>query len=71
MGYKKRSYDPVDYASIELTDFWVEEEEPTSELNYAELEEAIYKEDVIPVGENQGSSHKCAQGLILSHICHL
>ncbi|KAG6511416.1 hypothetical protein ZIOFF_029484 [Zingiber officinale] len=37
----KRSYDPVDYESIDKTDFWVVEETPIGELDYDELEEGL------------------------------
>ncbi|KAG6521940.1 hypothetical protein ZIOFF_019074 [Zingiber officinale] len=37
----KRSYDPVDYESIDKTDFWVVEETLIGELDYDELEEEL------------------------------
>ncbi|KAG6480722.1 hypothetical protein ZIOFF_057307 [Zingiber officinale] len=37
----KRSYDPIDYESIDKTDFWVVEETPIGELDYDELEEEL------------------------------
>ncbi|KAG6519025.1 hypothetical protein ZIOFF_022514 [Zingiber officinale] len=37
----KRSYDPVDYESIDKTYFWVVEETPIGELDYDELEEEL------------------------------
>ncbi|XP_071917038.1 uncharacterized protein [Coffea arabica] len=38
---QKRSYDPVDYESIDKTEFWVVEEEQEGELGYEELEEEL------------------------------
>ena len=38
---QKRSYDPVDYESIDKTEFWVVEEEQEGELDYEELEEEL------------------------------
>ncbi|KAG6501995.1 hypothetical protein ZIOFF_041882 [Zingiber officinale] len=37
----KRSYDLVNYESIDKTDFWVVEEMPIGELDYDELEEEL------------------------------
>ncbi|XP_027169431.1 uncharacterized protein LOC113769158 [Coffea eugenioides] len=39
--HRKRSYDPIDYESIDKTEFWVIEEEQDSELNCDELEEKL------------------------------
>ncbi|KAL9861636.1 putative HAT dimerization domain, ribonuclease H-like superfamily [Arabidopsis thaliana] len=41
---RKRSYDPVDYESIDKTEFWVVEEEEAGELEYDELENALAEE---------------------------
>ncbi|XP_065853259.1 uncharacterized protein [Euphorbia lathyris] len=38
---EKRSYDPVDYESIDKTEFWIVEEEQEGELNIDELENMI------------------------------
>ncbi|KAK8938450.1 hypothetical protein KSP39_PZI011345 [Platanthera zijinensis] len=60
--FKKRSYDPLDYTSIDSVDFWVVEEEPAPELNYNNLESEIYQEITIPiVGEVQDSNHQNEQ----------
>ncbi|KAI3792267.1 hypothetical protein L2E82_06142 [Cichorium intybus] len=40
----KRSYDPVDYESIDNIDFWVVDEIPEGELNYNDLENMIEEE---------------------------
>ncbi|PKU67583.1 hypothetical protein MA16_Dca018886 [Dendrobium catenatum] len=53
---KKRNYDPLDYTSIEMVDFWVLDEEPVSELILENLENEIYAEDVIPVAEELNTS---------------
>ncbi|XP_071909561.1 uncharacterized protein [Coffea arabica] len=39
--HRKRSYDPIDYESIDKTEFWVIEEEQDGELNCDELEEEL------------------------------
>ncbi|XP_010468542.1 PREDICTED: uncharacterized protein LOC104748632 [Camelina sativa] len=41
---RKRSYDPVDYESIDKTEFWIVEEEETGELEYDELENSLAEE---------------------------
>lgn len=38
---RKRSYDPIDYESIDKVDFWIVEEEPSGELDADELDELI------------------------------
>ncbi|XP_027155606.1 uncharacterized protein LOC113774051 [Coffea eugenioides] len=38
---QKRSYDPVDYESIDKTEFWMVEEKQEGELDYEELEEEL------------------------------
>ncbi|XP_050243404.1 uncharacterized protein LOC126692036 isoform X1 [Quercus robur] len=45
---KKFNFDPIDYASIDKTDFWVFVEEEDPYLNYEELENAIYEEGAYP-----------------------
>ena len=37
----KRSYDPVDYESIDKTEFWIMEE---GELDFSELEDKLFEE---------------------------
>nr|XP_027124009.1 uncharacterized protein LOC113740668 [Coffea arabica] len=39
--HRKRSYDPIDYESIDKTEFWVIEKEQDGELNCDELEEEL------------------------------
>ncbi|XP_010480937.1 PREDICTED: uncharacterized protein LOC104759744 [Camelina sativa] len=41
---RKRSYDPVDYESIDKTEFWIVEEEGAGEFEYDELENALAEE---------------------------
>ncbi|CAA7060169.1 unnamed protein product [Microthlaspi erraticum] len=41
---KNRSYDPVDYESIDKTEFWIVEEEEEGELDLAELEDKLLEE---------------------------
>nr|KAJ0223180.1 hypothetical protein LSAT_V11C200062380 [Lactuca sativa] len=40
----KKSYDPIDYESIDKIEFWVVDEIPEGELNYNELENMIEEE---------------------------
>uniref|UniRef100_A0A0D3E2B7 Uncharacterized protein n=1 Tax=Brassica oleracea var. oleracea TaxID=109376 RepID=A0A0D3E2B7_BRAOL len=40
----KRSYDPVDYESIDKTEFWIVEEEGEGELDFSELEDKLLEE---------------------------
>lgn len=42
---RKRSYDPIDYESIDKTDFWVVEESGEAELDYDEFENALIEEN--------------------------
>ncbi|XP_071935227.1 uncharacterized protein [Coffea arabica] len=44
LSYKKRSYDSVDYETIDKVEFWVVDEEQEGELDYDELEEMIEEE---------------------------
>ena len=44
---KKRSYDPIDYASIDLVDFWVTEEVEEPELPN-DIQELIYQDNCVP-----------------------
>ncbi|KAL3522357.1 hypothetical protein ACH5RR_015191 [Cinchona calisaya] len=46
---QKRSYDPVDYESIDKTEFWVVEEEPGGKLDYEELEAEL---EELPVDDD-------------------
>ncbi|XP_071922743.1 uncharacterized protein [Coffea arabica] len=58
LSYKKRSYDPVDYETIDKVEFWVIDEEQEGELDYDELEEMI-EEEFPKTSENEASqSHK-------------
>ncbi|KAK8938660.1 hypothetical protein KSP39_PZI011656 [Platanthera zijinensis] len=60
--FKKRSYDPLDYTSIDSLDFWVVEEEPTPELHYNEIENEVYAKNAMPiVGDVQASNQQNEQ----------
>ncbi|XP_050259849.1 uncharacterized protein LOC126704904 [Quercus robur] len=57
MLYNKMfNFDPIDYASIDKTDFWVFVEEEDSYLNYEELENAIYEEGAYPASAEPSSN---------------
>ncbi|KAL6337665.1 hypothetical protein AAG906_037258 [Vitis piasezkii] len=53
---KKRIYDPIDYACIDETDFWIVDEDQPVELDVEELENLLYEKWSIPINEVQGSS---------------
>ena len=50
------NFDPIDYASIDKTDFWVFVEEVDPYLNYEELENAIYEEGAYPANVEASSN---------------
>ncbi|RVW33402.1 hypothetical protein CK203_094265 [Vitis vinifera] len=53
---KKWIYDPIDYACIDETDFWIVDEDQQVELDVEELENLLYEEKSIPINEVEGSS---------------
>ncbi|KAL6350658.1 hypothetical protein AAG906_028109 [Vitis piasezkii] len=53
---KKRIYDPIDYACIDETDFWIVDDDQPVELDVEELETLLYEEGSIPINEVEGSS---------------
>ena len=53
---KKRTYDPIDYASIDETNFWIVDKDQPIELDVEELETLLYEEGLIPINEVEGSS---------------
>ena len=65
--YKKRSYDPIDYESIDKVDFWVTEEEeapPEFGTDDFEIENVIYEDNAIPIlGESSKNNegYNCIQ----------
>ncbi|XP_050242218.1 uncharacterized protein LOC126691201 [Quercus robur] len=54
-GKKKFNFDPIDYASIDKTEFWVVEDEEPPYLNHEEIENALYKEAAYPIEEESSS----------------
>ncbi|KAJ1391324.1 hypothetical protein SESBI_36715 [Sesbania bispinosa] len=52
--HKKRSYDPIDYESIDKVEFWVVEEEAPPEFDVDDIENVIYQDNAIPI---VGESH--------------
>ena len=52
---KKRSYDPIDYACIDETEFWIIDEDESGELDLEEMENLLYEEGSFP-REVEGSS---------------
>ena len=53
---KKITYDPIDYACIDETDFCLVDEDEPRELDVEELENLLYEEGLIPINEVEGSS---------------
>ncbi|GMY38460.1 hAT dimerization domain-containing protein [Fagus crenata] len=54
VNVKKFNFDPIDYESIDKTEFWIVEDEEPPCLDYEELEATLYEEGAYPV--NEGSS---------------
>ncbi|KAL3537821.1 hypothetical protein ACH5RR_001187 [Cinchona calisaya] len=55
-NHQNRSYDPIDYESIDKKEFWVVEEKPNGELDYDELEaepEELPVDDVVECSNSQ------------------
>ncbi|RVW83944.1 hypothetical protein CK203_047364 [Vitis vinifera] len=53
---KKKIYDPIYYACIDETDFWIVDEDQPVELDVEELGNLLYEKWSIPINEVQGSS---------------
>ncbi|KAI3813655.1 hypothetical protein L1987_18384 [Smallanthus sonchifolius] len=58
----KRSYDLVDYQSIDKTEFWVVDEVEEGELNYDELENMLDEEQPINL-ETSTSQAQTSEGV--------
>ncbi|KAF3963355.1 hypothetical protein CMV_012242 [Castanea mollissima] len=52
---KKFSFDPIDYASINKTEFWVVKDEEPPFLDHEEIENALYEERAHPIKEGSSS----------------
>ncbi|XP_075654754.1 uncharacterized protein LOC142624913 [Castanea sativa] len=52
---KKFNFDPIDYASIDKTEFWVVEDEEPPFLDHEEIENALYEEEAHPIEEGSSS----------------
>ena len=57
---KKIIYDPIDYACIDETDFWIVDDDQLVKLNVEELENLLYKEGSIPINEVEAYVHAYA-----------
>ena len=53
---KKRTYDSIDYACIDETNFWIVDEDESVELDVEELENLLYEEGSISINKVEGSS---------------
>ena len=52
---KKFNFDPIDYVSIDKTEFWVVEDEELPFLDHEEIENALYEEKAYPIEEGTSS----------------
>ncbi|KAL0010821.1 hypothetical protein SO802_005929 [Lithocarpus litseifolius] len=52
---KKFNFDPIDYASIDQTKFWVVEDEEPPFLDHEEIENALYEDGAYPIEEGSSS----------------
>ncbi|XP_075653895.1 uncharacterized protein LOC142624250 [Castanea sativa] len=52
---KKFNFDPIDYASIDKTEFWVVKNEEPPFLDHEEIENALYEEGAHPIEEGSSS----------------
>ena len=48
---KKRTYDPINYACIDETDFWIVDEDQPTKLDVEELENLLYEEGSILINK--------------------
>ncbi|XP_031282661.1 uncharacterized protein LOC116141281 [Pistacia vera] len=63
MCYKKSSCDPIDYESIDKTEFWIaNDEQEGDEFNLDELEQALYEEGSILIGVDDQPYYNSAGG---------
>ena len=53
---KKITYDPIDYASIDETDFWIVDDDQPVEPDVEKLENLLYEEWSITINEVEGSN---------------
>ena len=51
---KKNSYNPIDYACIDETEFWIIDEDEPGELDLEEVKNLLYEEGSLPI-EVEGS----------------
>ena len=66
VNVKKFNFDPIDYESIDKTEFWIVEDEEPPCLDYEELEAALYEEGAYPV--NEGSSSHVQGGWYIRYF---
>ena len=52
---KKISNDPIDYACIDETEFWIIDEDEPRELDLEEVENLLYEKGFLPI-EVEGSN---------------
>lgn len=67
--HRKTCHDPIDYELGDKVDFWVTEEETSPELDIDEIENLIYDESAIPIGES--SENNEGKYLVILNVFHL
>ena len=57
--YCKKKTDPIDYAYIDETEFWIIDEDESGELDLEEMENLLYDEEYLPieVGGSNSTTH--------------
>ena len=58
---KKRTYDPINYACIDETDFWIVDEDQPAELDIEELENLLYEKGSVMINEVKCSNSDIGQ----------
>ncbi|XP_022031050.1 uncharacterized protein LOC110931990 [Helianthus annuus] len=60
LKYAKRSFDPVDYESINHSEFWVVEEEPEGDLDNDDIDNMFGEEENVSISQTQGNENSYA-----------
>ena len=58
---KKKTYNPIDDACIDETDFQIVDEDQPAQLDVKELKNLLYEEWSIPINEMEGSNSHIGQ----------
>ena len=68
---KKIIYDPIDYACIDETNFWIVDDDQLVKLDVEELENLLYKEGSIPINEVEAYVHAYAHLISLYRYIYI